>query len=259
MQNLEKFCWKFVILLTNVYFLIYFSIFRDFLESKLIYKVSQICHAYNKSLYPAEKLKGQFQFTKKKEVRSDEKFKPPCRCLSVPPKLFGATKSLFTHKMACMDQSTIMQNLENFRRQKRMKTLKQSVANGLSRLWSFTFSRSPSDGGQLNKSPSSDVSGPTACDNGGSTRSWQRSIFFMSLWAICYLLAVLVGFGAVYFIVSLLVFICLNTRNSNRAMGTTTEELSAYSVFNKNCERLPGTLTAEQFEKTLRNGGMLTH
>ncbi|CAH1392727.1 unnamed protein product [Nezara viridula] len=32
------------------------------------------------------------------------------------------------------------------------------------------------------------------------------------------------------------------------------DEISAYSVFNRNCERIDGTFSAEEFEKQLRKG-----
>ncbi|CAI4225089.1 unnamed protein product [Auanema sp. JU1783] len=52
-------------------------------------------------------------------------------------------------------------------------------------------------------------------------------------------------FGAVFFVFSLLCAICLSLgkRNDN--------EISAYSVFNPNCERLLGQMTAEHFERDL--------
>lgn len=57
-------------------------------------------------------------------------------------------------------------------------------------------------------------------------------------------------FGAVYFVLSALVFICLNTRSGPKRRG----ELSAYSVFNPNCEAIEGTLDASQFENEIRYG-----
>lgn len=57
-------------------------------------------------------------------------------------------------------------------------------------------------------------------------------------------------FGTVYFIVSLLIGIYLNTRTQPRSKN----EISAYSVFNKNCESIDGTLKAEQFEREIRYG-----
>lgn len=52
-----------------------------------------------------------------------------------------------------------------------------------------------------------------------------------------------VQFGLVFFVASILLAICLSL--GNRAEG----EMSAYSVFNPNCERLLGQMTAEHFER----------
>ena len=58
------------------------------------------------------------------------------------------------------------------------------------------------------------------------------------------------GLGAIYFVLSLLILMYLNTETKPRA----SNEASAYSVFNKDCERIDGTFTAEQFERELRGG-----
>ncbi|PIO63500.1 hypothetical protein TELCIR_14898 [Teladorsagia circumcincta] len=52
-----------------------------------------------------------------------------------------------------------------------------------------------------------------------------------------------VEFGLVFFTISILLAICLSL--GNRCEG----EMSAYSVFNPNCERLLGQMTAEHFER----------
>jgi len=61
------------------------------------------------------------------------------------------------------------------------------------------------------------------------------------------------GFGAVFLILSLICFVWVNTGTRPRQPG----ELSAYSVFNRNCERIDGTFTAEQFEDQLRHGSLM--
>lgn len=76
-------------------------------------------------------------------------------------------------------------------------------------------------------------------------------LYFM-LWVTLYAIAVKYEFGAVYFVLSTLVFICLNTRSGPKRRG----EPSAYSVFNPNCEAIEGTLDASQFEKEIRYGVM---
>jgi len=61
---------------------------------------------------------------------------------------------------------------------------------------------------------------------------------------------VIAEFGAVFFIFSCLVFIYCNMGEKKRRPG----EMSAYSVFNPNCEAIDGTLTAQQFENEIRHG-----
>lgn len=75
-------------------------------------------------------------------------------------------------------------------------------------------------------------------------------LLYFLLWATLYIIALEYEFGAVYFVLSALVFICLNTRSRPKRRG----ELSAYSVFNPNCEAIEGTLDASQFEKEIRYG-----
>lgn len=58
-------------------------------------------------------------------------------------------------------------------------------------------------------------------------------------------LAAWVQFGAVFFILSLILFTYWNTGRRRRG------EMSAYSVFNDNCERLAGSMTAEHFERDM--------
>lgn len=70
------------------------------------------------------------------------------------------------------------------------------------------------------------------------------------LWVTLYVIAVEYEFGAVYFILSTLVFIWLNTRSKPKQQG----EPSAYSVFNPNCEAIEGTLDASQFEREIIYG-----
>uniref|UniRef100_A0AC35EZB3 SAYSvFN domain-containing protein n=1 Tax=Panagrolaimus sp. PS1159 TaxID=55785 RepID=A0AC35EZB3_9BILA len=73
-------------------------------------------------------------------------------------------------------------------------------------------------------------------------RCWAATGCF---WLAGQILAGHAQFGIVYFIFSLFIFLFLN-------LGSRKEgELSAYSVFNPNCERLLGSLTAEQFERDM--------
>lgn len=65
-------------------------------------------------------------------------------------------------------------------------------------------------------------------------------------------IAVQLEFGAVFFILSMLVIMWLNTRTKKKKQG----EPSAYSVFNPNCEAIDGTIKPEQFEAELRYGAV---
>lgn len=70
------------------------------------------------------------------------------------------------------------------------------------------------------------------------------------LWSILYGIFIKLQFGTVFFIVSCLVGIYINTRTTPKRRG----EVSAYSVFNKDCKSIDGTLKAEQFEREIRYG-----
>ena len=81
------------------------------------------------------------------------------------------------------------------------------------------------------------------------------TVYKCVLWFILWGLFIELGFGAVYFILSISVILYKNMRSGSRA----SSEPSAYSVFNPNCERIDGTFTAEQFEKELRFGAASVH
>uniref|UniRef100_A0A914R8Z2 SAYSvFN domain-containing protein n=1 Tax=Parascaris equorum TaxID=6256 RepID=A0A914R8Z2_PAREQ len=67
----------------------------------------------------------------------------------------------------------------------------------------------------------------------------------LSIWFILQLAFAYMEFGFVFFIFSLLMAVILNLGQRE------PDEPSPYSVFNPNCERLLGTLTAEHFERDL--------
>jgi Uncharacterized conserved domain (SAYSvFN) len=71
-------------------------------------------------------------------------------------------------------------------------------------------------------------------------------IYFL-IWATLYAIAIELKFGSVFFMLSLLVGVCLNTRTGRKGK----QEASAYSVFNKDCEAIDGTFKAEMFERQL--------
>lgn len=75
------------------------------------------------------------------------------------------------------------------------------------------------------------------------------------LWVTVYAIFIKLQFGTVYLLLSGLIGMYANTRTRPKRRN----EISAYSVFNKNCESIPGTLKAEQFEKEMRYGAAAVH
>jgi hypothetical protein len=70
------------------------------------------------------------------------------------------------------------------------------------------------------------------------------------LWLTSFVIFIRIEFGAIYFIVSLLYLMwCSLDRRRRR------NELSAYSVFNPNFEKIQGTFSGEDYERQLRRGG----
>ncbi|XP_045502593.1 uncharacterized protein LOC123699643 [Colias croceus] len=84
--------------------------------------------------------------------------------------------------------------------------------------------------------------------------SWRYCMIKWTIYAIIWLTLFIyflkLQFGAVFFVISVLIGICLNTSTKPKKRG----EVSAYSVFNENCVSIDGTLKAEQFEKEIRYG-----
>uniref|UniRef100_A0A1B0FV46 Putative conserved plasma membrane protein n=1 Tax=Lutzomyia longipalpis TaxID=7200 RepID=A0A1B0FV46_LUTLO len=77
-------------------------------------------------------------------------------------------------------------------------------------------------------------------------------VLYFLLWVTCYAIAIELQFGVVFFLFSALAAVYLNTRTRPKQPG----EVSAYSVFNKDCHAIDGTLKAEQFEAELRYAAM---
>ena len=69
------------------------------------------------------------------------------------------------------------------------------------------------------------------------------------IWLVGQIIFVKLGFGAVYFATSAFAFIWLSLGKEKRQPG----QMSAYSVFNENCQNIQGTFTAEQFESQIRH------
>lgn len=86
---------------------------------------------------------------------------------------------------------------------------------------------------------------PAADTSQTTTKLILRVLSFL-LWLTLWGLFIELQFGAVFFTLSLLLFVYFNTRT-----GGKDNKPSAYSVFNKNCERIQGTLTAEQMQKNM--------
>lgn len=85
-------------------------------------------------------------------------------------------------------------------------------------------------------------------------KHWKYCLYllYFIFWATCYAIAIELQFGAVFLILSALLGVYFNTRTGPKPKN----EISAYSVFNKNVESIDGTLKAEQFEREIRYGSM---
>lgn len=70
------------------------------------------------------------------------------------------------------------------------------------------------------------------------------------IWISLFMYFIMIQFGAVFFTVSVLVGIYLNTRTRPKKSG----EVSAYSVFNRDCQSIDGTLNAEQLQRQMLYG-----
>lgn len=75
------------------------------------------------------------------------------------------------------------------------------------------------------------------------------------IWASLYYFFIQLQFGIIYLIISMLFGIYFNTRTGPKDEN----EISAYSVFNKNCESINGTLKGEQLERQMLFGGLGMH
>lgn len=86
-------------------------------------------------------------------------------------------------------------------------------------------------------------------DEGSKLKYITYGLWFC-FWATCWLIAIEFKFGIVYLLFSALFGIYFNTRTGPKRKG----EVSAYSVFNENCESIKGTLTAEQLQREMIYG-----
>lgn len=77
---------------------------------------------------------------------------------------------------------------------------------------------------------------------------WMSRALKFVLWCLLLWLFITIEFGLVYFVVSFLYLLYKSTRTQPKQTG----EVSAYSVFNENCEQITGTFSADQFERQFR-------
>nr|CAI5840263.1 unnamed protein product [Callosobruchus analis] len=155
--------------------------------------------------------------------------------------------------------------LAEYRRRKQKAEERERMLNNMkSFLSSYTKKTKPNDlenqeaAEKLcssNNEAEPDTEPAPICDNTESEKGSivLKSIYYIlcfSLWSILYVIFIKLQFGTVYLIVSCLIGMYLNTRTKPKAPG----EISAYSVFNANCESIDGTLKAEQFEREIRYG-----
>ncbi|XP_050295181.1 uncharacterized protein LOC126735277 [Anthonomus grandis grandis] len=78
-------------------------------------------------------------------------------------------------------------------------------------------------------------------------------VLWFILWVTVYAIFIKLEFGVIYLIVSGLVGMYLNTRTGPKKKN----EISAYSVFNKNCEKIGGTLDGEKMTQQMLYGGFV--
>ncbi|XP_001359097.2 uncharacterized protein Saysd1 [Drosophila pseudoobscura] len=86
--------------------------------------------------------------------------------------------------------------------------------------------------------------------SGGNVLKYTLWTVYLLFWITLYVIAIELKFGLVYLMFSALFGIYFNTRTGPKKQN----EISAYSVFNKNFESIDGTLKAEQFEREIRYG-----
>jgi hypothetical protein len=81
--------------------------------------------------------------------------------------------------------------------------------------------------------------------------NWQIIVIKCLVWLTLLIIFIRIEFGVIYVIISLLYFLWSSLGSSSRRRN----ELSAYSVFNPNFEKLQGTFSAEDYDRQLRRGG----
>ena len=102
-------------------------------------------------------------------------------------------------------------------------------------------------GSTLKKDPARDCKSQTAVSE---PSTWWIFVLKVLLWVLLFGFFVQVEFGMVFLVSSAMYLMYTSMRGSRRKPS----ELSAYSVFNKNFEKIDGTLSAEQLEREIRFG-----
>eukprot|EP00056_Hartaetosiga_gracilis_P001697 m.46962 g.46962 ORF g.46962 m.46962 type:complete len:170 (-) comp10738_c0_seq1:189-698(-) len=85
--------------------------------------------------------------------------------------------------------------------------------------------------------------------------TWVDILLRVGLYLVCQYVFAYVGFGVPFFLVSVLVamYLSTNVRWKRRKKG----DLSAYSVFNPNFEKLPGEMDGEKMARQYTGGGLV--
>ena len=82
---------------------------------------------------------------------------------------------------------------------------------------------------------------------------WAIFVVKLLIYAVGQALACYIEFGAVFFSMSLLTLIWCSLDDRKRSRN----EMSAYSVFNDDCQAIEGSVTADQLQRQLMGGGVL--
>ncbi|XP_033323854.1 SAYSVFN motif domain containing 1 [Megalopta genalis] len=162
-----------------------------------------------------------------------------------------------------MTENGIRERLDTYRRQRRRNEMTESIKNAIQTVLPWNQNSTVKD--PLLSPPPEDVEDLQDAESSCSDDSLdqpqytllRKAMYLLCflLWAVLYTIAIEVQFGAIYFIVSILIFIWVNTHSRPRKPG----ELSPYSVFNPQCKAIDGTLNAEQFEREIRYGPGSVH
>lgn len=162
-----------------------------------------------------------------------------------------------------MDGISIKDKLEAYRRQKRKAEMTESIKYAINNVLPWNGNKTPTDSTVL--LATNDVEDVEDVESNSSDDSTDQSqcsvltavtnLLYFLLWVTLYIIAIKYEFGAIYFILTMLIFIWLNTGTKRKKPG----ELSAYSVFNPNCKPIEGALDASRLEQEIRYGIVSLH